>query len=311
MPSSAHLDAPSAPATTAEEPPLQDGWPGGLAVLRAELDRIDDALHDLLMQRARVVEDVAKSGKPSAYRSGREASIIRRLLRHHSGELPPQTLVRIWRELLAGTTAMQGAFAVAVCEPDGGAAFTQAAREHFGALTPLHAYGSPAQAMAEVSRGTAAVAVLPVPSETDTARDAWWTALLQTDEPRVHVVGRLPFWAPRPDGAPTVQALVIATVESDASEHDCSLLGLELDLDVSRARLTAALAAAGLPRGTVILRRDRGAPVAHALAEIDGFLTDDDPRLAGLDVCCAGRWCWVPTPSRKPELPHERASTTS
>ena len=59
----------------------------------------------------------------------------------------------MWRELLAGTTAMQGPFAVAVCEPDGGAGFTQAAREHFGALTPLHAYGSPAQAMAEVSRG--------------------------------------------------------------------------------------------------------------------------------------------------------------
>ena len=284
MPSSAPLDAPLAPAASAEDPPPQDGWPGGLGELRTELDRIDDALHDLLMRRARVVEQVAKSGKRSAYRPGREASIIRRLLRQHSGELPPQTLVRIWRELLAGTTAMQGPFTVAVCEPIGAAAFTQAAREHFGALTPLRAYGSPAQAMAEVSRGAAAVAVLPVPSETDTARDAWWTALLQKDEPRVHVVARLPFWALRPDGAPTVQALVIATIEPDASGYDRSLLGLELDLDVSRARLTAALTAAGLPPGAVILRRDQGAPVAHALAEIDGFLTDDDPRLAGLDA---------------------------
>ncbi len=113
---------------------------------------------------------MAKSGKRGAYRPGREASIIRRLLRQHSGALPPQTLVRIWRELLAGTTAMQGPFAVAVCDPDGGTGFTQAAREHFGALTPLRAYGSPAQAMAEVSRGVAAVAVLPLPSETDTPR---------------------------------------------------------------------------------------------------------------------------------------------
>ena len=143
MSSSAPTDAPPAPAASAEEPPPQDDWPGGLAALRAELDRIDDALHGLLMRRARVVEQVAKSGKRSAYRPGREASIVRRLLQRHSGALPPQTLVRLWRELLAGTTAMQGPFAVAVCEPDGGAGFTQAAREHFGALTPLRAYRQP------------------------------------------------------------------------------------------------------------------------------------------------------------------------
>src|SRR5271170_3797453 len=144
MSSSAPIDTSPPSATAADEqPPAEDGWPSGLAGLRAELDRIDDAVHVLLIERARVVERVAKSGKRSAYRPGREASIIRRLLRQHSGELPPQTLVRIWRELLAGTTAMQGPFAVAVCERDGTGAYTQAAREHFGALTPLHAYGSP------------------------------------------------------------------------------------------------------------------------------------------------------------------------
>jgi chorismate mutase / prephenate dehydratase len=284
MSSSAPIVAPPAQSASAEEPPTQDDWPGGLAALRAELDRIDDAVHGLLVQRARVVEQVARSGKRSAYRPGREASIIRRLLCQHSGELPPQTLVRIWRELLAGTTAMQGPFSVAVCEPDGVTAFTQAAREHFGVLTPLHAYGSPAQAMAEVSRGSASVAVLPVPSETDTARDAWWTALLQKDEPRIHVVGQLPFWAPRPDGAPVVQALVIATTEPDASDGDRSLLGLEFAPDMSRARLTALLTSAGLAPETMILRRDQGSPVAHALVEIDGLLTDQDERLGRLDA---------------------------
>jgi chorismate mutase / prephenate dehydratase len=283
MSSSAPLDASPASAPAGDDPP-QDDWPGDLALLRAELDRIDDSLHSLLIERARVVERVAKAGKRGAYRPGREASIIRRLLRAHHGTLPPRTLVRIWRELLAGTTAMQGPFAVVVCEPGGGADVTAAAREHFGALTPLRAYGSPAQALAAVSRGAATVAVLPVPSETDTARDAWWTALLQRDEPRMHVVGRLPFWAPRPEGAPEVQALVIATVEPDASERDRSLLGLELDRDVSRARLTGALTAVRLAPEGMILRREQGSAVAHALVEVDGFLTDDDPRLVALEA---------------------------
>ncbi|MBV9913984.1 MAG: chorismate mutase, partial [Sinobacteraceae bacterium] len=50
--------------------------------LRAELDRIDDALHDLLMARAETVEEVgalrAKGNVP--LRPGREAAILRRLL---------------------------------------------------------------------------------------------------------------------------------------------------------------------------------------------------------------------------------------
>jgi chorismate mutase/prephenate dehydratase len=269
MPRSASLDAPPALAASADEaPPPQDGWPGGLPALRAELDRIDDALHALLMERARVVEQVAKSGKRGAYRPGREASIIRRLLRRHSGALPAQAVVRIWRELLAGTTAMQGPFTVAVCESDGGSAFSQVGREHFGARTPLHVHGSPSQAVAEVGRSVASVAVLPMPSETD----AWWTELPQG----VRVVARLPFWAARPDGT-AAQALVIATTEPDPSGIDRSLLGLELGPDMDRPHLAAALTGAGFAPGMTVLCRDR------VLAEVDGFVTDDDPRLTRLN----------------------------
>jgi len=274
MSSSAPTDAPPAPAAQAEEPPPQDDWSNGLAALRAELDRIDDDLHGLLMRRARVVEQVAKSGKPSAYRPGREASILRRLLRQHSGALPPQTLVRIWREMLAGTTAMQAPFVIAVGEP-GGSSLAQVAREHFGALTPLRAFSRPAQALGEVRRGSAAVAVLALPSDTDT----WWTALLQQDTPRLCIAGRLPFWAPRAEGAPAAQAVVVAAGAPDPSGGDRSFIGLELDPASSRAKLTGALTTAGLPPKSMILLREPGSLVARALVEVGGFVADDDPRL--------------------------------
>ena len=42
-------DASGSPASGNKEPSPQDGWrTGGLPVLRAELDKIDDAVHDLL-----------------------------------------------------------------------------------------------------------------------------------------------------------------------------------------------------------------------------------------------------------------------
>jgi chorismate mutase len=281
-------DAPVVQEAGSKTPPEPDGWrdngSSSLAALRTELDRIDDAVHDLLMQRARVVEQVARSGKRSALRPGREASIIRRLVARHQGGLPVQTVVRIWRELLAGTTGMQASFAVAVCAPAGDLHYVQAAREQFGALTPVRVHRSAAHAIGEVSRGSAAVAVLPLPSETEEPREAWWKALLQKDEPRIHVVARLPFWMPRPEGAPDVQALVVAAGSPDESGADRSLLGLELALDVSRARLTAALTASGLTPSQVILRRDPGAPVADALVEVDGFVADGDPRLDTLGL---------------------------
>jgi chorismate mutase len=255
-----------------------------LALLRRELDRIDDALHDLLMERASVVEQVAVLGAKGgvALRPGREADIIRRLLDRHTGKLPRRTLARIWRELVAGTTAMQGNYTIAVCQTDAAAGFIACAREHFGALTPMHAHRTPAQAIGEVSGGQAIAAVLPMPTEEDTPGAAWWTALLHRDEPRIHVVARLPFWQPRGEGAPRVQALVVSAAAPDASRDDRSLIGLELADTVSRARLSAMMTTAGFAAADTILRRATGSPVAHALVDVAGFVTEDDPRLAAL-----------------------------
>lgn len=257
-----------------DAPPQEDGWrkpPTDLAALRAKLDTIDDRLHDLLIERATVVEGVARAGKRSAFRPGREAAIIRRLLARHHGALPRRTICRMWREMLAGTTGMQSPVIVAVCDTEPGAPITQAAREHFGALTLIRAHTSPARALAEVSAGTASVAVLPYPSD----NVGWWTTL-RNHVPRVHIIARLPFWADRGEGAPEVPALVVAADAPDASGRDRGFLFLELKQESSRARLAGALAAAGFVASQIITRG------AHALVDVEGFLTADDPRLAAL-----------------------------
>ncbi len=277
-PVSTAADAPAAPpaATSGSDAAPLDGWRrGGLPALRSELDRIDDAVHDLLMQRAEIVEQVARSGKPAAFRPGREASIIRRLLTRHHGALPPVAVVRMWRELLAGTTSMQGRFSLAVGDPDPGTKLTHLAREHFGVLTPLLNCSGADQALAAVSQGDASVAVLPYPSD----RETWWVALLRR-EPRLHVIARLPFWQPRPAGVSTAQALVVAATPPDASEQDQSLLGLECDPDVNATQLSQALAA--LQPRTLLVVRPQGAPMVIALVEIPGALSYDDPRLGHL-----------------------------
>jgi chorismate mutase/prephenate dehydratase len=242
--------------------PKEDDWRPDLATLRACLDDIDDKIHNLLMDRARVVEQVARSGKAAAFRPGREAEILRRLLGRHEGGLPPRTLVRMWREMLAGTTAMQTPVRIALYDPTPDRVLTAIAREHFGALTPVDTRASADAALAEVGAGAATMAVLPFPGD----GAAWWPALTAA-RPRLHIVARLPFWADRPPGVPDADALVVASTPPDVSARDRSFIAFAQSPD--RARL----AGAGLT-----------ALAIHGLvAEVDGLVRDGDPRLATID----------------------------
>ena len=253
-------------------------------MLRGELDGLDDLLHDTLMRRASIVAQIGALGVKgrTPLRPGREAAIIRRLLARHAGPFPHAGIVRVWRALINSFTAQQHPMLITVCERDGGQDILAAAREQFGAITPFRLHHTPAQAMRDVSAGLATAAVLPLPLDGEAPASAWWPTLLQPGDPRIHVVARLPFWTTRPEGAPQAQALVVAAAAPDPSGADRSLLGLELPMDISDARLGATLAAAGFQAGEMILHRDPGAASVQALADVDGFVTDADPRLPAL-----------------------------
>ena len=257
--------------------------PPTLLGLRAEIDRLDDAIHDLLMARAEVVAQVSsQAGKGRvALRPGREAGILRRLLRRHHGPLPRRAVVRVWRELLAATTSMQGPYAITACEAEAGNGYAQCAREHFGALTPLRVYRSPAQAIAEVGAGTATAAVLPLPAEEEA--QPWWTSLLHRGPIRASM-----WWRACRSGVRAPRARrgcrrwwwrrcrpTRAARTARSSPSSCAP-------EQSRARLAAALGAAGFAQGQTLLRRDPRVPVALALVEVEGFVAGDDPRLAAL-----------------------------
>lgn len=252
--------------------------PADLTTLRAEIDAIDDGLHDLLMRRAAITGRLAAErikGQGGSFRPGREAAIFRRLLARHSGGLPPAALLRIWREIIASSLAQQGNFSVAVLAPRPDSPAIDLARGHFGANTPWRAHPTPARALAAVSAGEATVAVLPAPEDGEAPGTVWWPRL---EAPRLQVVAALPFLAP----ARGPKALVVAASAADPTGRDRSLLRLEHAPEASRDALAASLAAAGLPPLRLILHRDAAPGPRHALAEVAGLLAAGDPRLPPL-----------------------------
>jgi chorismate mutase/prephenate dehydratase len=252
-----------------------------LAAIRTEIDALDDAMHELLRRRAAVVARMAQSRAKagmSNLRPGREAQVLRRLLGQHDGALPARAVVRLWRDIFAACTQLQGSFTIAVHGAPGSPT-EHLAREHFGALTPLRLRPSPASALALVASGEAVAAVLALPRDEEPPEALWWTNL---DSPRLQIGARLPFLA-APGSEATAEALVVGPGAPDPSGEDRSLLRLESrSADQGRAQLAAALTAAGLPPRQLIFRRS--ATGAAALAEVEGAVIDGDPRLSALPV---------------------------
>jgi chorismate mutase-like protein len=249
--------------------------------LRRRLDRIDDGLHDLLVERAEIVALVADAKRADAaafYQPGREAEIIRRLAARHRGALPVASLVRIWRELLAATVGLETRFAAAVFAPPEAPGFWDLARDHYGSYTPITVYRSTGQVIRAVSEGRASVGVLPMPQEGEA--DAWWRHLISHDDAAPRVIARLPFGPrgnARTDGA---DALVIGRGAPQETGTDRSLIAAETASDISRSRILRLLSALGLVC-TFFASVDQPER-SVSLIEIDGFVSITDPRLERL-----------------------------
>ncbi|AWK88909.1 chorismate mutase [Azospirillum thermophilum] len=256
--------------------------------LRREIDQIDDAIHDLLMRRAAVVERIglAKgadgSGAPPVFlRPAREATILRRLMARHAGSFPAQAIVRMWREMITALTRLQGPFAVAVYAPEDRRGFWDVARDHFGSFVPMTAVNTPAAALRAVSEGTATVGIVPYPAEDDS--DPWWRFLVSADARRPQIVARLPFGGRGNGRGEDRDALAIAMVPHEPTGDDRTLLSIEILGDLSRGRLKDMLEACGLPPVSFCTwhSKDAAGPSIH-LVEIADFVDPADPRMTAL-----------------------------
>lgn len=249
-----------------------------LADLRRRIDAVDDRLLDLLGERARLMDEVraAKSSEgkadPTLARPGREQAILRRLVARTRDPLPPDLVVRLWRDIMASLTRLQGPFAIAVLKTESDPSIMALARQHYGQSTPLLPAGSPAQVFARLTDGRAQLALLPTPE--DTPQQDWWRNLDPSD---LQVLARLPVDAT--ERAPG--ALVVGRQPFDRSDNDRGLLVVSASDETSRARLTKAFAAAGIALSGVIAESERGDRRSF-LVVCETYVAPDDARLSAL-----------------------------
>src|SRR3954467_12672330 len=149
-----------------------------LGDLRKEIDRIDEAMHGLLMERGEIIDRLIATKKTqesgSAFRPAREADMMRRLVDRHKGILPLDTVESIWRVIISTFTYVQAPFSVHADLSAGDAAMRDSARFHFGFTVPFlpHMGGAGAASAPAGSKGDLGL----VPAFGIAGTGAWWNA---------------------------------------------------------------------------------------------------------------------------------------
>jgi chorismate mutase len=198
-----------------------------LADLRKEIDRIDEAMHNLLIERGEIIDRlIAVKGTQesgAAFRPAREADMMRRLVERHHGILPLDTAESIWRVIISTFTHVQAPFAVHADLSAGDALMRDSARFHFGFTVPFVAHTGASGVVAAVSESKGDLGLVPAFAAPHAG--AWWTALEFESAPRI--IARLPF-IERADHPAALPVFVVSRASPDAMAHETEVWSMHV-----------------------------------------------------------------------------------
>jgi chorismate mutase len=240
-------------ASRSETPSLTD--------LRREIDRIDEGMHGLLMERGEIIDRLIAVKQTqetgSAFRPAREAEMMRRLVDRHGGILPLDTVESIWRVIIATFTYVQAPFSVHADLSAGDAAVRDSARFHFGFTVPFVPHMGAASVVAAVSDSKGDLGLVPAFAMTGVG--AWWSALEFDSAPKI--IARLPF-VDRPDHPAAVPVFVVSRAAPDAMVREVEVWSVRV------AGWSTAAAQALEPLADVVAVPDRAFDGAALLISV-------------------------------------------
>lgn len=148
---------------------------------RERIDRLDDAILDMLVERAniaRTVGDAKRRANMAVFHDPeREERVLARLGRKAQGRFPPDTVRTVWREVISACLSVEQPLRVAFLGPAG--TFSQlASRKLFGLQARYRDCATIHAVFDAVSSGDVTYGVVPVENSTEGAVSTTTDALL-------------------------------------------------------------------------------------------------------------------------------------
>lgn len=243
--------------------------------VRTKIDKIDYQIHDLLMQRADLVQEVIDIKKfeaqldtnktPTIYRPAREAEIVKNILKRHNGLLPHSTIIGLWRFLIASFCALQTDFSIVYYGTSETESLRDLIRYYFGTTVKLKKAGSELSALHSVSSEEVTLGILPV-SSVDIA-DEWWIKLPQN----IYVSGLLPFIKDDAVSHTKHDYMIVSLSEPTPSDNDKTLFKVIGNPDIGRGTMINCLSDLNKQARSVSMVDSKALSQKFHLIEINGF----------------------------------------
>ena len=189
--------------------------PQRLTELRAKIDAVDESIHHLLMQRASVIDELIKvkgaaTKKGAAFWPGREAGMMKTIAERHSGSLPLDMVIHIWRDIISTFTYLQANYSVHLSDQGDTDLLRDMARFQFGFSVPFQNHANGQAALKAASDQGNALVVLALQGQ-----GCWWQHLEGSSG--FGIMARLPVIN---TALPSCDAFVIAPPISDPVPYD-------------------------------------------------------------------------------------------
>jgi chorismate mutase len=193
-----------------------------------EIDRIDAEMHELLIERGHVIDQLieikTRQGGGSAFRPAREASMMRAIAERHRGRLPLDTVESIWRVIISTFTYIQAPYSVHIDVSGDDARMRDSARFHFGFTVPCVQHFGAADVIRAVGGSVGDLGMFAL--DGGPGAGGWWTKLGPPEAPKI--IARLPF-VERADHPAGLPVFVISRPLVDGAAREVVLESVTLD----------------------------------------------------------------------------------
>ncbi len=251
-----------------------------LEEIRKRIDSLDNNIHDLLMERADLIDKISAAKKKAGVQivqPAREAKMIRRLLSRHQGALPKEAVVGIWRELVGAVCMMQTGLRYAVFAPPQSPEYADMARDYFGSVLPMSRTETVDSAISMLRKNMVNFAVLPWPEMVE--ESDWWACMIDDNCYDLNILVSLPYCSNISDGHIGKALVVAKDMKFSSSDYDNSFIGIETSSDFSRSGIMEKIQQCGLTPVSIYATDGKNKETRKFMVEIEGHIESEDKKI--------------------------------